>query len=308
MPAYNAAKHIGETLDSVLAQEYTNWEIIVVDDGSTDETEKIVAAYCSRDARIKYVYQENARQGRARNNGIACARGEYIAFLDADDLWMPEKLQIQVEEIERQQADLVFCDAYMFSAYLNINEAAIKSLPKMNTVRGIFSGDEGLMLFLENNRIPILTVLAKKTVITTAGGFTEHRAVQNAEDYHLWVKLLLEGFKLVGLDCTLAAYRRHSSSVSDSDGQNLKQVVEAKVDLAVAYPKHRKQIVASIRRSIVLSLEQVSKYSDHDFYVTVNRYMQISKKHLAQPLISLLQKVGARKLALRGTYFIFNYL
>ena len=98
IPAYNHGRFLREAIDSVLAQTYAPLEIIVVDDGSTDDTEQIVRSYGDR---VRYIRQQNAGVGAARNNGIANARGEYVAFLDSDDLWLPEKLAVQVEYMRR---------------------------------------------------------------------------------------------------------------------------------------------------------------------------------------------------------------
>lgn len=112
---YNQEKYIAETLDSVLAQTYPTWECIVVDDGSTDRSAQIVQRYTTTDDRIKYVYQENGRQAKARNTGLDLATGNYIQFLDADDLLEPKKLQTVVEEflshpeLHIVQTEFVFC-------------------------------------------------------------------------------------------------------------------------------------------------------------------------------------------------------
>ncbi len=99
IPTYNYAKFIPEAIRSVLDQTFCDFELIIVDDGSTDETREVIKPYLD-DARVKYVYQENKGLSSARNLGITTSRGEYIAFLDADDLWMPEKLQKQVPLLE----------------------------------------------------------------------------------------------------------------------------------------------------------------------------------------------------------------
>jgi len=96
IPTYNRARFIAEAIDSVLAQTYTNFELIVVDDGSTDNTRQVLQPYMNR---IRYIFQENAGCSTARNTGLKEAKGEWIAYLDSDDIWMPEKLQTQVEDV-----------------------------------------------------------------------------------------------------------------------------------------------------------------------------------------------------------------
>lgn len=95
IPAYNAAPYIASAVDSVLGQTYQNLEVLVIDDGSTDETRAVMAAYAA-DPRVRYHYQENRGEAGARNAGLRLARGEFIALCDADDLWMPGKLEVQI--------------------------------------------------------------------------------------------------------------------------------------------------------------------------------------------------------------------
>jgi len=107
MPAYNAAPFIAAAIDSVLAQTYTNLELIVVDDGSTDSTASVVQSYGRR---VRYIYQSNARQAAARNCGLRQAHGELCAFIDADDIWLPDKLEKQVALYrQRPEVGLVYC-------------------------------------------------------------------------------------------------------------------------------------------------------------------------------------------------------
>ena len=90
IPTYNRAGLIGKAIDSVLAQTFADWELLIIDDGSTDNTRQIVEAYTDR--RVKYIYQENAERSAARNNGVAQAAGKYICFLDSDDYCLPDRL------------------------------------------------------------------------------------------------------------------------------------------------------------------------------------------------------------------------
>ena len=107
IPTYNRAYVIKKSIDSVLSQTYSDFELIIVDDGSTDNTKDIIEAY--KDSRIKYVYQENSGACAARNNGVLLAKGEYIAFHDSDDTWLPDKLEKQIQAINETGADIVSC-------------------------------------------------------------------------------------------------------------------------------------------------------------------------------------------------------
>lgn len=108
-PCYNGAKYIAETIDSVLAQTYAEWEMIIVDDGSKDHSAEIVRSYMEKDPRIKFLQQANAGSAAARNNGIRNAQGQYIALLDADDLWEPEFLEEQIRFMQEKNAVCVYC-------------------------------------------------------------------------------------------------------------------------------------------------------------------------------------------------------
>ncbi len=219
MPAYNSEIYIKDSIESVLAQTYQNWELIIVDDGSTDSTAIITKAFVSRDIRIKYHYQQNQKQGKARNFGITNSQGDWIAFLDHDDLWMPEKLEKQIEFINSNNVDLVFSDSYAFYSP-NISDDH-----SFEINAGYYKGLDALKLFLERNRIPILTVLARKKAIIDCGGFEEHPDVQNADDYLLWLRMLTKGFSFYGLPSKLAYYRIHKHQTSGNDHSNHEQVL-----------------------------------------------------------------------------------
>ena len=108
-PCYNGAKYLSETIESVINQTYENWEMIIVDDGSKDDSAEIAAGYSQKDPRIKLICQSNAGSAAARNNGISHAEGRYIALLDADDLWHPDFLEKQLSFIKQKKAVCVYC-------------------------------------------------------------------------------------------------------------------------------------------------------------------------------------------------------
>lgn len=127
LPSYNLEKYIAETIESVLSQTYTNWELLITDDCSTDETVNIVKSYCEKDHRIKLFCQErNCGAGAARNNSIMEARGRYIAFLDGDDWWYPEKLQMQIDFIRKYNYEFVFTAFEYADEKLNVTGVSYK--------------------------------------------------------------------------------------------------------------------------------------------------------------------------------------
>lgn len=242
MPAYNAELYIREAIDSVIGQSYSNWELIIIDDGSTDTTSKIVEKCLVKDERIQYYYQENGKQGKARNLGISKSKGEYLAFLDADDLWLPEKLEIQLRQIIEKNVDLVFSNSYFFDNY-NIHDTSKKLIVQDN----IFYDIGHLKLFLEKNRIPILTVLVKREKVLEVGGFAEAINIQNVEDYHLWLKLLICNGVFYSSGSVLAKYRVHNNSVTSRDKLAGSKIPNAFYDLIQLYPNYKKKISQELK-------------------------------------------------------------
>lgn len=108
-PCYNGEKYIAQTIDSVIAQTYKEWEMIIVDDGSKDGSADLVRKYMENEPRIKFIQQANAGSAAARNNGIRSCEGQYIALLDADDLWEPEFLEEQIKFMKEKNATCVYC-------------------------------------------------------------------------------------------------------------------------------------------------------------------------------------------------------
>jgi len=201
MPAYNAALYISEAIESVINQTFRNWELIIVNDGSTDATKEIILGFEKKDRRIKCLFQENGKQGKARNLGIAHSIGKYIAFLDADDLWVENKLAIQVNYlIANTEIDLIFSQGYSLNQGNPINfDVMVKPIWNIND----------LPLFIEKNQIPILSVMVKKTCLIDVDNFSEDLNIQNVEDYHLWLKFLYNNNTFCSINNRLFYYRIH---------------------------------------------------------------------------------------------------
>jgi glycosyltransferase involved in cell wall biosynthesis len=213
IPAYNAAGFIAETLESVLAQTYRPMEIIVVDDGSLDGTPAVVERFASQAVRL--ILQENAGPAAARNRGIAATSGTYIAFLDADDLWMPETVQKLVSyAVSNTDVSLVFGDSGSFgpegvlfdSAF---NKYGTPGLAGRNIVEKAFES-----LFEKGNFILTGTVLVERECLDNVGHFDER--LRYAEDADLWVRIAL--FHKIGcVPEPLMMRRIHSTNTSKNE-------------------------------------------------------------------------------------------
>ena len=192
-PAYNAEKYISETIDSVLKQTYVNWELIIIDDCSTDSTSEIVQNYQKKDDRIKYYRLANNSGAAAtpRNKGIEISRGEYIAFLDSDDLWLAEKLEKQIESLKLTNTDLI----YTYTAYLLPNKD--KMFYKTRNVNSLLS-------LIVLNPIALSSVIVRKTKNIN---FDIDPKITGAQDLFLWINLYKKGYKFSLLPETLTIYR-----------------------------------------------------------------------------------------------------
>ncbi|MFN2454881.1 MAG: glycosyltransferase family 2 protein [Pyrinomonadaceae bacterium] len=221
MPAYNAEKHIAESIQSAINQTYQNWELIVVDDGSTDGTAEIARGFSDRDKRVKYFFQKNSRLGKARNTGIKNSCGDLIAFLDSDDLWVKEKLELQVKTVHETRVDLVFSDGFIF-----VEDDVTDENVTFQTLRGRFDGGGLSDLLLVGNYLPVLSVLARKDSLNEVGRFEEAPLYHGCEDYDLWLKLARHGAAFYGMKELLVRYRRHSGAMTHKDSKMLKPMLQ----------------------------------------------------------------------------------
>jgi len=202
IPAYNAARWIPETLDSVLAQTFRDFEVIVVDDGSTDQTPEVLAGYGDR---IHCLPKVNGGASSARNMGIRAARGSYIAFVDADDLWLPEKLQLQMELLARHP-DLawVYSDAIVFDGKNG------QELCKISDATKLYDGDI-LRPLLLRDFIASPTPVIRRDVFDTVGFFDESPDLQLGEDWNMLLRIAAK-FQVRFVERPLAKYRIHTGS------------------------------------------------------------------------------------------------
>lgn len=205
-PAYNAAAYIAETIASVFAQTYTNWEMLIVNDCSKDNTAEIVQSYAAKDKRIKLInLTQNSGAAVARNTVIKNAKGRYIAFLDSDDLWKKEKLQKQIEFIQQNGY------AFTYTGYEHFKETK-------ENIHNIVKVSKSLNYkqALKGNQIGCLTVMLDRKQIQNI-----HFTTQKHEDYILWLNILKQGITAYGIQESLALYRTgNSKSISSNKLQS----------------------------------------------------------------------------------------
>lgn len=199
-PAYNAEKYIAETIESVLNQTYQNWEMLIVNDCSKDNTERIVQDYIKKDKRIKIInLKQNSGAAVARNEAIKNAKGRYVAFLDSDDIWKKEKLQKQIEFMKRNDYAFTFTE-YQYLKKNPEEEERIIKIPNS------LCYEESL----KNTIIGCLTVVIDRK---QTGNFYMP-LVRAGQDHLTWWLIMKRGFKAYGLKENLAEYRRTENSIS----------------------------------------------------------------------------------------------
>ncbi len=208
IPAYNAEKYIAETLRSVFAQTYKSYEVIVVDDGSRDETLQVARSFGPR---IKALTKRNGGPASARNLAINHSQGDYIAFLDADDLWMDDKLEQQVALLdENRGAGLVYGEALMFTGSNGVKEIERKIG---------YTVDPSFRSLLFGDYIPNSTVVIRRACIDEVGLLNESKELVGVEDYEYWMRIA-KCYPMAGIPRPLAYYRIREGNLM-GDGRDI---------------------------------------------------------------------------------------
>lgn len=209
-PVYNAEKYISKTIESVLAQDYGDFELVLVDDDSTDGSASVIKSFT--DSRVRYIYNDSEKHGAfsARNKGIKEARGEYIAFIDADDLWDSHKLSRSLEFMKEKNAAFVFT-GYEFGDEEGNGTGKIVHVPE---------------------RIAYKKALSRTVIFTSTVLFDMNRLSKDmiympdipSEDTATWWNILRSGVVAHGLDENLVTYRRSSNTLSSNKFTAIKRI------------------------------------------------------------------------------------
>lgn len=248
IPTYNRATLLGHTLESVFSQTYTDYEVIVIDDGSTDNTHAILARY---EDRICVVHQKNQGVGAARNAGILAGQGDYIAFLDSDDIWMPAKLEHQMAVLrEHSEPAWIYSDAYAFES--NVADIAYLFSQRCRQYEGYVARELFLCDF-----IPTLTVVVHRDIWSDVGLFGKGSI---AEDWAMWLRIAAT-YPVCKISAPLAGYRLHGAMASEQaepmawHQHNIAAIEEIAASMPLVYgPLRRRAIAAqSIRTGRMLA-------------------------------------------------------
>jgi glycosyltransferase involved in cell wall biosynthesis len=205
MNCYNSDKYLADALDSVLTQSYPDWELIFWDNGSTDASGRIATDYAARDPRIRYYYtQDNVRLGKARNKALEQARGDYITFLDCDDMWLPEKLAAQVSLFDRN-SEIDF----IYGNFLVLGQAVSKPAYPLSEAlpSGAVTGH-----LLTKYRLNLQTVIFRATLLTGQAEWFDP-ALELCEEMELFLRMSLTGTFQYQKE-TLVKYRIHGNQLT----------------------------------------------------------------------------------------------
>ena len=219
VPAYNAERHLGATLDSILAQSLQEIEVLVVDDCSLDGTPALVHGAAEADPRVRYLRTSGNCGGPAgpRNLGIEAARADWVALCDADDLWHPDKLVLQLRCATEKQADLVCSQVRDFQGE--------EPPPHTTTPPSTAAEQITLAMMLTKNRVATSSVLCRRSLLRADGGFDTARSLVAVEDFDLWMRLLdTQQARLVRMPARLVDYRRLPGSLSRGKWKQLKRI------------------------------------------------------------------------------------
>ncbi|MBF0665151.1 MAG: glycosyltransferase family 2 protein [Brevundimonas sp.] len=209
VPVYNAEKYIADTLASIAAQTFGDFDVHVVDDCSTDGSSVIIRRFCEQDSRFHYHRSPSNFGGPAgpRNLGIAGSEGDYVAFCDADDLWAPHKLEVQLAVAKESGADVVSAIARDFPD-------GESPKPFRKPVGPIPLGTVSHGMLLLKNWISLSSVLVRRSALAAAGPFNTARSHIAVEDFDMWLRITAGGARVVRVGVPLVHYRKVQTSIS----------------------------------------------------------------------------------------------
>jgi len=266
VPCYNTARFVADTLQSVFAQTYQNFEVVVINDGSPDtpELEKAIAPW--RD-NINYLHTENCGLAGARNNGIRAAKGELIALLDSDDMWEPNYLEVQVAKLDSDPtADVVYPRAALFGEGSDVPTYSDPSTGEVTFAR-----------LVQQEVSVMVSVLARRSALERAGLFDDK--LRSCEDYDLWLRCVKNGSRIIYHDEVLVRYRVRGDSLSADPVwmyDHARRVLEKMLASMSLTDEERSAVQVTIRRmeGNKLFYEGKGAFLSGDYVLAVERLKQ----------------------------------
>lgn len=272
VPSYNHGRYIGKMIDSVLSQTYTNWELIIVDNHSTDNTDSVILNYS--DERIRVVKINNyGIVSKSRNKGIREAKGKWIAFLDSDDGWYSNKLEKCMEYVGK--ADIIYHDMQLYKA--DVDLMLDSSLKSRNLGYPVFKD-----LLIYGNTLINSSVLVNKFLIESVKGLNEDKEMITAEDYHLWLKIAKRTNRFLYIPERLGFYTMHNMGLSqrDTSAQLRRAVSEFLSELSKREQNYVESFIRYSKIRMMLHTGKISAYLRDVFFCFKNGTLDIKFKSI----------------------------
>ena len=285
IPTLNRAHLIGETLDSVLAQTYQNWECIVVDDGSTDNTEEVIAKYIAKDSRFQFHHRPKDRLpggNAARNYGFEVSKGEYIQWFDSDDLMVPEKLAIKIRYALSENADII----------IGAHSTEKVNLEIQNVNLEVFENSEFYIDYILGKR-PVITndVMVRRTII---GSLRFDENLHKAQEFEFFSRLFDQNLRFCFIDLALTFYRESYDSISKKIAEGNPLQVESLIYLSkLIRNRHKGNIDLVIRSERQGRKTYKGLMKQKDYRMVFKHYY-------------FFQEVHRKSSVVFGAYFIYN--
>ena len=286
LPAYNAQDHISAAIESVRKQTCRSWDLIVVDDGSTDDTAAIAESFAKTDPRVKLISQKNGKLAKARNAGMSAATGKFFAFLDADDVWTAQKLEKQLAVHNETHADVVFTDAYHFA-----EQQMELPVDLFGRYTGFHSGKSMFEQLYLRNAIPVSSALISARGVAAGCRFDESEDLYGLEDFEFWLRLASKGASFFGMAEKLIGYRSRPDQMSRNE-------VNMMLSSIAARQRHRE-----FAREIGIDTKEVDRCAFRDLlyasFAAKNRTVfRFALKKLSNPAVAGVK--GLRSAAVFG--------
>ncbi|HQU81978.1 MAG TPA: glycosyltransferase [Pyrinomonadaceae bacterium] len=295
IPAYNISDFVVETLSSVFAQTYKNFEVILLNDGSkdTDELKKVIEPFFDK---LVYAEQSNLGASEARNAAICLSRGELLAFLDGDDIWLPEFLESQIEHLDKNKLDMIYCDAELFGEEHFAGDNFMRTSPSNGEVTTVS------LISTECNVITSGTILKKKIVEEI---HLFDRKLKRMQDYDLWFRVAGAGAKIGYQKKILVKYRVRADSLSGSNVERASRnimalnVLKEKYELDEAELKAWDEKMAAYIAEFELEKGKLSLVNGdfveaEDLIIRANRYYRKPKLFLIIALMKISPKLTVK--------------
>jgi glycosyltransferase involved in cell wall biosynthesis len=256
VPCYNQGRFLTDALNSVLQQTYIQWECIIINDGSTDNTEAVAKEFCRNDDRFLYEFQSNKGLSYARNLGIKISKGEFLQFLDADDILFPAKFEEQIRQFSSGSNTDVSVTGYRL--FRDDPSHSFDTLISLKDYNCSFEG----FLFLWNYEFvfpPVCCLIKKEFIEIHNIGFSE--SLQAFEDWVFWIRLCSQGAHFSINKKKLAFYRRHDSNMSADINHMSENLFKASFEIYEMLDNNMKQIfIQKIDKTIVHTIKDLLKY------------------------------------------------